>query len=117
MLLQTTQVRRPDDVTPTSNSNVLLVVCADIRTGKKGVKAKIEETGSSPSGMILIAVLILLLSAAAKGQKRKAEDPEPETAPKNKKSKAAANVKTQTITVEKKWHETIIGYGGTTLNA
>lgn len=32
-------------------------------------------------------------------------------------AKAAANVKTQTITVEKKWHETIIGYGGTTLNA
>ena len=34
-----------------------------------------------------------------------------------KMAKAAADVKTQTITVEKKWHEAVIGYGGTTLNA
>lgn len=29
----------------------------------------------------------------------------------------AADVKTQTITVEKKWHEAVIGRNGTTLNA
>ncbi|GJE92209.1 Vigilin 1 [Phanerochaete sordida] len=34
-----------------------------------------------------------------------------------KMAKAAADVKTQTITVEKKWHEAVIGHGGTTLNA
>lgn len=32
-------------------------------------------------------------------------------------AKAAADVKTQTIIVEKKWHEAVIGQGGTTLNA
>lgn len=34
-----------------------------------------------------------------------------------KMAKAAADVKTQTIMVEKKWHEAVIGNGGTTLNA
>jgi hypothetical protein len=32
-------------------------------------------------------------------------------------SKEVAEVKTQTVTVEKRWHEAIIGEGGTTLNA
>ena len=32
-------------------------------------------------------------------------------------AKDAADVKSQTISVEKKWHNAIIGRGGTTLNA
>jgi len=34
-----------------------------------------------------------------------------------KLAKDAADVKSETLTVEKKWHEAIIGQGGTTLNA
>lgn len=34
-----------------------------------------------------------------------------------KMAKAAADVTTQKIQVEKKWHEAVIGNGGTTLNA
>ncbi|KAF8650436.1 hypothetical protein AX16_005239 [Volvariella volvacea WC 439] len=34
-----------------------------------------------------------------------------------KMAKAVADVKSQTISVEKRWHEAIVGYGGTTLNA
>ncbi|KAF9820370.1 hypothetical protein IEO21_01379 [Rhodonia placenta] len=34
-----------------------------------------------------------------------------------KLARDAADVKTETITVEKKWHEAVIGRGGTTLNA
>ncbi len=32
-------------------------------------------------------------------------------------ARAAADVKTETITVEKKWHDAVVGRGGTTLNA
>lgn len=34
-----------------------------------------------------------------------------------KMAREAADVKTQTVTVEKKWHDAVIGYNGTTLNA
>ena len=34
-----------------------------------------------------------------------------------KMAKDAADVKTQSITVEKKWHEAVVGKDGTTLNA
>jgi hypothetical protein len=34
-----------------------------------------------------------------------------------KLAKDAADVKSQTITVEKRWHDAVVGKGGTTLNA
>lgn len=34
-----------------------------------------------------------------------------------KMAKEAADVKSQTIPVEKRWHEAVVGKGGTTLNA
>ncbi|KAI0031283.1 SCA7, zinc-binding domain-containing protein [Vararia minispora EC-137] len=49
--------------------------CQAIRTGKKGVKAKLDEAGAS------------------KGRKRKADDGEPDDAPKTKKAKASAQPK------------------------
>lgn len=32
-------------------------------------------------------------------------------------ARAAADVKTESISVEKKWHDAVVGRGGTTLNA
>ena len=35
----------------------------------------------------------------------------------HKMAKDAADVKREAITVDKRWHDAIVGYGGTTLNA
>jgi hypothetical protein len=34
-----------------------------------------------------------------------------------KMAKDAADVKSEVITVDKRWHDAVVGYGGTTLNA